>query len=272
MIFARERLKNKVAFPKSFSKKTFIETLGTWQIYVASALWVLHHQSWYSNGAKLYMKSRPDLYTTGEVTTWDSYMYCAGIPAAIIISPLCKYYGKMIPVTLVMLTAYYACIIFVIWDVPNNVLISAFFVQRIFRDGLAQVFYSWIAVLCSDNIEKKALVLSWVQALSYAINAFAIPLQYNTKYGPNFKKGYIINFCFIGGCHIAFLVCWFLDRYDYKYFPSISGHRREIQNVSESSSINSLDDEEQNNFNDYKVQEVNEITIKDETDDSIKSI
>lgn len=225
MIFARKRLENKIAFPKRFTWKTLKETLLTWQVYVGSALWVLHHQSWYSNGAKLYMKSRPDLYTTSMVTNWDSYMYCTGIPAAIIVAPLCKYYGKIIPVTAVMLTAYYACIILVIWDVPNSVLISAFFMQRPFRDGLAQVYYTWIATLCSDNVEKKALVLSWVQALSYAVNAFAIPLQYNVADGPRFKKGYIINFAFIGSAHIVFLICWFCDKYDLKYFPQFAGHR-----------------------------------------------
>lgn len=228
MIFARKRLENKIAFPKKFTWKTLKETLLTWQIYVCSALWVLHHQSWYSNGAKLYMKARTDLYTTSMVTTWDSYMYCVGIPAAIMVSPLCKYYGKIIPVNFVMLTAYYSCIIFVIWNVPNNVLISAFFVQRIFRDGLAQVYYSWIATLCKDNVEKKAIVLSWVQALSYAVNAFAIFLQYNVKDGPRFKKGYIINFAYIGACHIVFFICWFLDKYDWKYVPSIAGNRRNI--------------------------------------------
>lgn len=225
MIFARKRLQNKIAFPKEFTMGAVKETLTTWQVYVGSFLWVLHHQSWYSNGAKLYMKSRPDIYTTSMVTTWDSYMYCIGIPCAILIAPLCKYYGKIIPVNAVMITAYYACIILIIWEVPNAVLISAFFLQRPYRDGLAQVYYTWIATLCKDNVEKKALVLSWIQALSYAINAFSIPLQYNVSDGPNFKKGYIINIVLIAASHITFFVCWWLDKYDWKYFPKIAGNR-----------------------------------------------
>ena len=225
MIFARKRLQNKIAFPKKFTWMTLKETLFTWQVYFGSAIWVLHHQSWYSNGAKLYMKSKPEIYTTSMVTNWDSYMYCVGIPCAIIVAPLCKYYGKLIPVNVVMLTAYFACIVFIIWSVPNSVLIAAFFLQRPYRDGLAQVYYTWIATLCKDNVEKKALVLSWVQALSYAINAFAIPLQYNVKDAPSFKKGYIINIVLIAASHVVFFIGLWLDKYDLKYFPGISGNR-----------------------------------------------
>ena len=225
MIFARKRLENKIAFPDKFTKKTLIETLKTWQIYFASFLWVLHHLSWYSNGPKLYMKARTDIYTTSMVTTWDSYIYCVGIPCSIIVPPLCQYYGKLIPVNLVMLTAYYACIILVTWNVPNAVMISAFFMQEPFRSGLAQNFYSWIASLCKDNVEKKTIVLSWVQALSYGINAFAVTLQYDLSGAPRFKKGYIVNFVIIAATHVVFFIGLFLDKYDRKYIPQFAGNR-----------------------------------------------
>ena len=242
MIFARKRLENKIAFPKRFTWGTLKETISTWQVYFGSAIWVLHHQSWYSNGPKLYMKSRPDLYTTSMVTTWDSYMYVVGIPCAIMVAPICQYYGKFLPVNSVMLITYYACIILVIWNVPNNVLISAFFLERPFRDGLAQVYYTWIATLCKDNVEKKALVLSWVQALSYAVNAFAIPLQYNVKDAPRFKKGYIINFVLIGCSHLVFLAGLWLEKYDLKYFPKIAGKRHVDNNEFFIENIEGSDD------------------------------
>lgn len=73
--------------------------------------------------------------------------------------------------------------------------------------------------------KKLALVLSWVQALSYAINAFAIPLQYNVKDAPSFKKGYIINIVLIAASHVVFFIGLWLDKYDLKYFPGISGNR-----------------------------------------------
>lgn len=229
MIFARKRLEGKVAFPDKFTKKTFKETITTWQIYFGSFLWVLHHLSWYSNGAKLYMKSRTDLYTTSMVTTWDAYISVVGIPCALLIPPLCNYYGKLIPVNAVMLTAYYAAIILIVWNVSNQVLMSAFFMEHIFRSGLAQTYYSWIATLCSDNVEKKAIVLSWVQALSYATNAYAITLQYDLSGSPRFRKGYIINIVIIAASHVVFFIGWFLDKYDFKYIPQFSGNRSHIQ-------------------------------------------
>lgn len=225
MIFARKRLENKVAFPKKFTKSTFKETLGTWQIYFGSFLWVLHHLTWYSNGALLYMKSKTGLYTTAMANTWNSRMNCVGIPCAIIISPLCAYYGKIVPVHICIAAAYFAAIVLVVWNVENSLRIAAFFLQPPFRDGLAQVYYTWLATLCKDNVEKRALVLSWVQALSYGINAFAIPLQYPIKDSPRFKKGYIINLVIIIASHVVFLVGMFMDKYDLKYFPNIAGKR-----------------------------------------------
>lgn len=179
--------------------------------------------------AKLYMKSRTDLYTTSMVTTWDAYISVVGIPCALLIPPLCHYYGKLIPVNTAMLTAYYAAIILIVWNVPNKVLMSAFFMENIFRSGLAQTYYSWIATLCSDNVEKKAIVLSWVQALSYGTNAYAVTLQYDLSGSPRFRKGYIINIVIIAASHIVFFIGLFLDKYDLKYIPQFSGNRNNIQ-------------------------------------------
>lgn len=225
MIFARKRVEKYTNVPKGWSLKVLKETLSTWQIYLCSALWVLHHKAWYANTPQLYMRTLPKIYPGTMVTTWDSYINCDGVIFAIIIPPLCAYYGKVIPVNITMLTAYYSAIILVIWEVPRKLLISAFFMQNPYRDGLAQIFFAWFAVLCRDNVEKKAIVLSFAQAASYAVNAFSIPLQFNVKDAPRFHKGYIVNLCLIIGSHIVFFAIWFLEKYDYKYFPKIAGER-----------------------------------------------
>lgn len=282
MIFARKRLEGKIAFPTKWTKQTFKETLGTWQIYLASALWVLHHIMWYPNGPKLYMKSKPALYTTAEVNTWDSYIYCVGIPCAILFSPLSKYYGKMLLVSVVLISAYFAAIVLVIWDVPNSTLMGAFFASAPFTHGLAQLYYSWIATLCRDNVEKKALVLGWVQALSYGINAFSIPLQYPISESPQFKKGYRVNLGLLVVGHLVFLTIWFLDKYDHKFFPKIAGNRHyndngtfinygEINDEVESESDENLSDSQKN----QGVEEIgHEITasIDDHSDQEIDLI
>jgi ACS family pantothenate transporter-like MFS transporter len=225
MIFARKRLENKIAFPKKFTLASVKETLTTWQIYFGSALWVLHHIGWYSNGANLYMKSVPELYSATEVNTWNSYMYCIGIPSAIFMAPLAQYYGKIVPIHVILILAYYSCIVLIIWEVPNAMLISAFFLEQPFLSGLAQLYYSWVATLCKDNVEKKALVLSWIQALSYAINAFSIPLQYPVSEAPRFKKGYRINIGLIAGSHMVFIIGLILEKYDLRICPRFAGNR-----------------------------------------------
>ncbi|TID30105.1 hypothetical protein CANINC_001267 [Pichia inconspicua] len=198
MIFARKRLEGKVAVPKKFTKSTFKETLGTWQIYFGSFLWVLHHLMWYSNGALLYMKSQTALYTTNMANTWNSRITCVGIPCSIIVSPLCGYY------------------------------------EQPFSSGLAQAYYSWIATLCKENVEKKALVLSWVQALSY--------------------------------------VGMFMDKYDLKYFPSIAGKRHVGANEKFITIPNSDEDTEEENITDNNKTEITVITNISADNSSIKKI
>ncbi|TID28152.1 hypothetical protein CANINC_002689 [Pichia inconspicua] len=270
MIFARKRLEGKVAFPKKFTKDTIKETLGTWQIYFGSFLWVTHHLMWYSNGALLYMKSQTDLYTTAMANTWNSRMYCVGIPCAIIVSPLCAYYGKFVPVHICLGFAYFAAVVVIVWNVENTLLIAGFFLQHPFRDGLAQVYYTWIVTLCKENVEKKALVLSWVQALSYGINAFAIPLQYPIKDSPRFKKGYIINLVILIVSHIVFLAGMFLDKYDLKYFPSIAGKRHVGNDEKLIIDLNLIEDSEEDNFTDL---DKNEVTVTNiSTDNSLRKL
>ncbi|VEU21437.1 DEKNAAC102440 [Brettanomyces naardenensis] len=226
MIFARKRLEKKVVAPKKFTTKFLKETFTTWQFYVCVLLWTFHHSSFYTtNGDKLYMKSRPDIYTTAQVNTWDSYMYCVGIPSTVLICPLTQWLGKLPVVTVVFLVAYYACGVLIAYDVPNSLMISAFFLQHLMYDGLSQLFYSWCASLCRDNAEKKAFVLGSMQALSYATNAWVIPLQYNMKDSPRFKAGYIANLVIVFGTNVIFLICWTLSHYDRQLIPKWAGHR-----------------------------------------------
>lgn len=264
LIFARKRVENFVSVPKTWTKKAFIETVTTWQIYLCPLLWVLHHKTWYANSAQLYFKSLPQLYPNTEPTTWTAYTTIIGIPSAIIVPALCACYGKMIPINICYLTAYYASIIFVIWNVPEKVYLSALFIQWIFRSGAAQIFYAWFAVLCRDNVEKKALVLSFAQAFSYAVNAFSDPLQYNVKNGPRFQKGYIANLIIIILGQILFFIIWFLEKYDKKIIPRFAGHREDYdsENISDKKTININSVDEEN----YQKSEIKQqITELDDT-------
>ncbi|GMM28501.1 hypothetical protein DAMA08_012170 [Martiniozyma asiatica (nom. inval.)] len=240
MIFARKRVEKIVSFPKKWTLSTLKETVTTWQLYLCALLWVLHHKAWYANGDQLYMKSLPQYYPGTAVTTWDSYIQVVGVPSSLIVPPLCAYYGKMIPTNVTFFVAYYSAIILVVWDVPRHVLMSSFFLQNLFSSGLAQIFFSWFAVLCRDNVEKKAIVLSFAQAASYAVNAFSIPLQYNVKHAPKFKNGYIANLIILICAHIVFFAIWFLEKYDKKYFPKIAGNRVEYDEQSFDDSIEDL--------------------------------
>ncbi|GMM31523.1 Fen2 protein [Martiniozyma asiatica (nom. inval.)] len=239
MTFARKRLEKQVSAPTTWTLKALKKTVSTWQLYVCGALWVLHHKVWYSPTNQLYMKSVPQYFKGTEVTTWDSYINADGIAFTLLVPPLCAYYGKLVPVNVVYLTAYFTAIVLLIYDVPHKVYMAALFLQQPFRDGLAQIFYSWFAVLCRDDVEKKALVLSGVQVASYAINAFSIPLQYDVSDSPRFRKGYIINLVIIICSHIVFFGLLFLEKFDRKYIPRFAGGRHEYDTDSDFSSASS---------------------------------
>lgn len=233
MTFARNRLKHCVAIPQKFTWKTIKETLLTWQIYFATILWSLYSQCWYNNSPLLYMKSRPEHFTTTMVTNWNSYIHAVGVPMDILLSPIVQYYGMFIPVNFVFGVGYYCAIILVIWNVSQPLIMSAFFLTMMYKAALSQVLTAWFAVLCKDNVEKKAITIAWAQAFSYAVNAFGFPLQYNMKDSPRFKKGYIANLILIIATHIVFLFGMWMDKYDLKYFPKISGNRHTEYNGDE---------------------------------------
>ncbi|VEU23448.1 DEKNAAC104643 [Brettanomyces naardenensis] len=241
MIFARKRLDKKVAIPQKFTKRFLKETFTTWQFYVCALMWTFHHSSFYTNGDKLYMKAS-GLYSVTQVTDWDTYTYLLGIPSTILICPLTQWFGKLPVVGVVFVTAFYAATVLVIWNLPNSVIMSAFFLQHVMIDGLSQLFYGWSATLCKDNVEKKALVLGFMQSLSYATNAWVIPLEYNMKYSPRFKAGYIANVFIIGGTLFFFLLCWVLSHYDQKLIPKWAGYRH----LDNDGNMKYLDDEEEN--------------------------
>ncbi|GMM31521.1 hypothetical protein DAMA08_042660 [Martiniozyma asiatica (nom. inval.)] len=241
MTFARKRVEKVVNTPKKWTLLTFKDTFLTWQIYLCALLWILHGKAWYANGDQLYMKSAHHYFKGTEVTTWDSYIQCIGIISSLIVPPLCAYYGKMIPTNAICFVAYYSAIILIIWDVPNNVLMSSFFLQPLYTSGIAQVFYSWFAVLCRDNVEKKAIVLSFALTTSYAVNAFSTPLQYNIKNSPSFKNGYIANLIILICAHLSFFAIWFLEKYDTKVCPKIAGNRANYKEISIISNIDDLE-------------------------------
>ncbi|ODV85804.1 hypothetical protein CANARDRAFT_27894 [[Candida] arabinofermentans NRRL YB-2248] len=228
MVFARKRLENKVAIPGNFTREVFRKTFKTWQFYVLCCLWVTHHQIWYDSGAKLYLKSKPELYSQSDVTNYAAYFRGGGIFPALLVPPLAHYYGKMKVTLVAMGFAYFSNIVLLIWNVPEKLKLTAYGFESVFQSGLAQMFYSWATVLCRDNVEKKALVLACMNCFSYAVNAFAIPLQWNLEDSPRFRKGFSVNMALLVVANILFLITYYLDKYDLKWIPQYAGDRHNL--------------------------------------------
>ncbi|GME72872.1 unnamed protein product [Ambrosiozyma monospora] len=226
LTFARKRLEGKVSFPQKFTLKSIKETFMTWQVYGCCFLWIWHHQTFYDTTIKLYLKSRKDLYSQSQITDMITYIGLVGIIPSALYPPLASYYGKAPIFALGMFCAFYAAIIFIVWVPENNALmLSAFSLQQGFRDGLAQTYYSWIATLCKDNTEKRAIVLSVANCLAYVTNAWLIPIQWNMKHSPKFTTGYKVNLGIICIDIVAFAIIYVLDKYDLVLCPKYAGNR-----------------------------------------------
>ncbi|GME74769.1 unnamed protein product [Ambrosiozyma monospora] len=225
-IFARKRLEGKISFPKKFTTKSLKETFKTWQIYACTFIWILHHQTFYDSTTKLYLKSRKDIYTQPQITDMITYLGLVGIIPAALFPPLASYYGKIPVACLGMFCAFYSGIILVIWVPENNALmLSAFAISHGFRSGMAQTYYSWIATLCKDNTEKKAIVLSVANCLAYVTNAWLIPIQWDMKNSPRFSAGFKGNIGIICLDVVAFAIMYVLDKYDLRLCPKYAGNR-----------------------------------------------
>lgn len=220
LVFARKRMRGRVAIPKKFDKKTFKSIFKTWQPYLLILLWCGHHQVGYDSDLKLYIKSLvPDRYSESAPTNFAAATGGVAAISAFLVPNLCAVYGHLPVVSVVFAIAYYAASVLVKWDVSEKTLLSAYFLEHVFGSGLAPTFYSWAANLCKNSAEKKQFVLATINTVTYATQAWSVPLQWNIKNAPRFNTAFRINLALLVFVHLVFLSVWVLERYDSQLIP-----------------------------------------------------
>ncbi|SGZ52931.1 CIC11C00000005590 [Sungouiella intermedia] len=246
LTFARNRMRGRVAIPKKFDRKTFKAIFRTWQPYLLVLLWVGHHQVNYDSDLKLYIKSLvPEKYSPSAPTNFAAATgVLAGI-SAFFIPNLSATYGQLPVVTAVFVVSYFAGAVLIKWDVSHRLKVVAYFLEHIFLSGLAPTFYAWAANLCKDSAEKKLFVLALINTLSYAIQAWSVPWQWNIKEAPKFSTAFRINFGFIVFVNVMFFVVWILERYDDRLIPQFTGDRNKFSSKID---YERLSDDEQTNY------------------------
>lgn len=245
LVFARERMRGRVAIPKSFDRKTFRSIFRTWQPYLLILLWCGHHQVGYDSDLKLYIQSLvPESYSESAPTNFAAATGGIAAISAFLVPNLCAVYGHLPVVSVVFVIAYYASATLVKWDVSERTLLSAFFLEHVFGSGLAPTFYSWAANLCKDSAEKKQFVLATINTVTYLTQAWSVPWQWNIKNAPRFATAFKINFALIVFVHLVFLTVWVLERYDTQLIPQFAGERGKYMELK------SFDDDDSPNFRD----------------------
>lgn len=226
LVFARKRMRRHTARPQEFSLLILQQIFKTWQPYCLVVLWVGHHLVNYESDLKIYIRSLvPEKYSPSAPTNFAAVAGVFSGVFAFFTPSLSAVYGLFPVVTVAIFLGYYSSFVLAKWDVPHPVRLSAYFTEELFLSGLAPTFYAWAANLCKESPEKKLFVLALINTLAYATRTWSVPLQWNTKYAPQFHVAYRINIGMMILVNFMFVVVWVLERYDAQLIPKFAGDR-----------------------------------------------
>lgn len=226
LVFARNRMRGKIALPQLLGKKIWKDVFSTWQAYLLISLWVLRVQIVYSSDLTLYIKSKiGDGYSASDPTLYSAAVNGAAAVSTLLLPQFSVVFGMLPIISLLFCVHYYALIVLVVWNTSEAVKISAYFMENIVM-AMVPIFAVWTMILCRDSAEKKAVVLALMNTLSAATSAWLTPLQWNTKYSPDYHTAYRISLGFCVASHVVFFAVFFLDRYDVRWIPKLAGNRR----------------------------------------------
>lgn len=268
LVFARTRMRGRVALPQSIGKKTWIVVFATWQPYLLISLWVSHVQIMYTSDLQLYIKSKVGHgYSALDPTNYSAAFNGAAALATLVFPQLSAVFGKFSMITLLFMLHYYALAVFIVWDTSESLKLSAYFMENI-QVAVAPIFAAWTMFLCRDSAEKKALVLALMNTLSAATSAWLTPLEWNTKYAPAYHTAYRIALGFLLVSHLAFVVTWILDKYDEKLVPKLVGDRRKY-NVESDLDVESVGEKKEEETGKDKKGDVNVVRVREVNRDSV---
>lgn len=234
LVFARKRMQSRLAAPRTLNKQILRQIFTTWQPYLLIILWVSHHQYSYGSALALYVKSRvPDIYGPTAPTNLSALANVGSAIFAFTIPNLGVVYGKFWVYNVVFLISYFSTTVLITWNVPEILHLLAYFLDHAFASGLAPSFFSWAGILCGDSAEKKQITLALMNSLAYATQAWAVPLQWNTKYSPQFSIGFRISLVVLVVTHISFFLISFFEKYDYIYIPHLAGNRHNYHRLED---------------------------------------
>lgn len=166
---------------------------GNWHWYLFSFLWVLggENESFVSNSLlALWLKFKD--YTIEQRNHYPMGLYAVGVVSTLILALYIHSFGNGKGHWIMgIIIAIFVIISAIIHAVEPHNTAAVFVSQYLSAISFAgqTVFFSWANVICSNDLQERAIVLASMNMFSNAVNAWWSLLFYAADTVPEFKKG-----------------------------------------------------------------------------------
>lgn len=182
--------------PLSLNRASLKRFLGRWHFWVLVPWSIIFQQGYltFAQGTySLWIKSNKR-YSTVEANNLTSVAPCCAIVFIVAFAWLSDRYGRKATLPLFAfahLTMGLGHLAFVLYDrSPFGYKWFAVAVSQI-SNSMVPIMYSWTNLICADDAEERAFILSAMLAFAMAFNSWVPILLLPTVEGPRFFKGYL---------------------------------------------------------------------------------
>ncbi|KAF9078036.1 major facilitator superfamily transporter [Rhodocollybia butyracea] len=233
---AKERMRSIGRAPRTKLGYSALKRIfGRWHIYILSILYIIFVNIGPSssvNPMSLWLKANGA--SIRKINIIPTGVYAIQLILTLTLAILSDAIRQRATVmTIATLLGGLAALSLAIWDIPDGLKWSAFF---LFRAGVpyGPLSMTWANEICGADAEERAIVIGTMNSLAFAFHAWVPLLTYPQTDSPRFKKGFIFSTAAFGAQGIITAIVAYLHKGDRK--------KKEVENVREIDAV-ALDEE-----------------------------
>ncbi|CAK7204019.1 hypothetical protein SEUCBS139899_006770 [Sporothrix eucalyptigena] len=181
-----------------FSLSSVKRFVGRWHFWVLVP-WSIAFQQGYLSMAQgtytLWIKSNSNIYSTAKINNLTAVAPCVGIVAITLFAWAADRFGASARLPLFGIahfTAFLGLLAFVLYNKsPFAYKWFGVAVSNV-ENAIVPVMYSWANLICTDDAEERAFILSAMLAFAMAFNSWVPILSMPTVQSPKYFKGYLV--------------------------------------------------------------------------------
>ncbi|KAI6500956.1 hypothetical protein MCOR08_001802 [Pyricularia oryzae] len=223
--------------PKRLSVKTFKTLLANrrWQWYGLGVLaYVLFLSSSYPHGQMaLWLKdqaTKHGTYTVPQINTIPTGAQGVSVVTAVLATSLCMVYPTWAVFTAVQCLFLFANILLMVWSIPDGLKFFAYYLLGI-SAAITPILVPTVNYWLKDSAEARAVCTGSMLTFGFAIQSFYPITVFPVVEAPQWKKGYIVNFCFIVGCWASLCTGFYMYNRHQKSLEALREADREADKV-----------------------------------------